>query len=56
MLGPYQNGDAGTETNRVRKIIAILNCYVPLFLAREVKASYFFNAIYYPQIVLDGKE
>ena len=33
MLGPYQNGDAGTEVAQVRKIIAIPNCYVPLFLA-----------------------
>ena len=55
MLGPYQNGDAGTIVARVRKIIAIPNCYVPLFLAREVTASYFFTAIH-PQIVLDGKE
>jgi hypothetical protein len=54
-LGPYQNGDAGTEIARVRKIIAVPNCYVPLFLSREVTASYFFQAIY-PQIVLDGKE
>ena len=55
MLGPYQNGDAGTELARVRKVIALPHCYVPLFLAREVTASYFFTAIY-PQIVLDNKE
>ena len=54
-MGPYVNGDAGTETIRVRKIIPIPHIYTNIFLTHEVTPRFYFETIY-PQMVLDGKE
>ena len=55
MMGPYANGDAGTEVTRVRKIIPIPFAYTNIFLANEVTPRFYFERVY-PQIVTDGNE
>jgi hypothetical protein len=54
-LGPFANGDAGTEVVRVRKIIPIPFQYVNIFLASPITPSAFFTTIY-PQMVIDGTD
>ena len=54
-MGPYANGDAGTETLRVRKIIPLPHLYTNIFLTHEVTPRFYFESIY-PQMVLDGNE
>ena len=54
-LGPYNDGDAGTEVICVRCTIIILFAYVNAFLANEVTPWFFWETIY-PQIVTDGRK
>ena len=54
-LGPYNDGDAGTEVIRVRRTIVIPFAYVNTFLANEVTPRFFWETVY-PQIVTDGRE
>ena len=54
-LGPYNDGNAGTEVIRVRCTIVIPFAYVNTFLANEVTPRFFWETIY-PQIVTDGRE
>ena len=54
-LGPYNEGNAGTEVIHVRRTIVILFAYVNDFLANEVTPWFFWETIY-PQIVTDGRE
>jgi hypothetical protein len=54
-MGPYANGDAGTEVVRVRKTIPVPFAYVNIFLANVVTPKFYFESIY-PQIVNDGRE
>ena len=54
-MGPYVNGDAGTETIRVRKIIPIPHIYTNIFLTHEVTPRFYFETIH-PQILLDGHD
>ena len=54
-MGPYNNGDAGTETIRVRKIIPIPFCYTNIFLTQAVTPRFYFEFIY-PQMVTDGND
>ena len=42
-LGPYNDGDAGTEVIRVRHTIVILFAYVNTFLANEVTPRFFWE-------------
>ena len=51
-LGPYNDGDTGTEVIQVRRAIVILFAYVNTFLANEVTPRFFWESIY-PQIVTD---
>ena len=54
-LGPFANGDAGTEVVRVRKIIPIPFQHVNIFLASPITPSAFFTTIY-PQMVIYGTD
>ena len=54
-LGPYNDGDAGTEVIQVRRTIVIPFAYVNPFLANDVTPQFFWETIY-PQIVTDGRE
>ena len=55
LLGPYADGDAGTEVIRVRRTIVIPFSYVNVFLANEVTPRFFWETIH-PQIITDGRE
>lgn len=55
LMGPYANGDAGTETVRVRKIVPIPFAYTNIFLANTVTPRFYFQHIY-PQMVTDGND
>ena len=54
-LGPYNDGDAGTEVIRVCRTIVIPLAYVNTFLANNITPQFFWETIY-PQIVMDGRE
>ena len=54
-LGPYNDGDAGTEVIRVRRTIVIPFAYVNTFLVNEVTPRFFWEFVY-PQVVTDGWE
>ena len=54
-MGPYNNGDAGTEVIHVRRTIVILFAYVNLFLTNKVTPQFFWETVY-PQIVTDSRE
>ena len=54
-LGPYNDGNTGTEVIQVRCTILIPFAYVNAFLANEVTPWFFWETVY-PQIVTDGRE
>ena len=54
-LGPYNNGDAGTEVIQDRRTIVIPFSYVNAFLANEITLRFFWESIY-PQIVTNGRK
>ena len=54
-MGPYINGDAGTEIVRLRKIVPIPFAYTNIFLTNDVTPRFYFERVY-PQMVIDGNE
>ena len=52
-MGPYVNGDAGTELVRLRKIVPIPFAYTNIFLTNDVTPRFYFERVY-PQMVIDG--
>ena len=53
-LGPYNDGDAGTEVIRVQRTIVIPFAYVNAFLlANEITPRFFWESIY-PESITNG--